>query len=138
MISKRTKPPGAYVGSESKLQASAIRLVRSLLPGALVIHVPNGRNAGSARMGGFWKGQGVVSGVPDILVFKPSWDFIIDDWHNTRFLGLALELKVWPGKPSAEQLAVHEKLREAGWHVEVCYSLNEVEAAIKTTYRHET
>lgn len=135
---KRTKPPGAYVGSESKLQASAIRLVRSLLPGALVIHVPNGRNAGSARMGGFWNGQGVVSGVPDILVFKPSWDFIIDDWHNTRFLGLAIELKVWPGKPSIEQLAVHEKLREAGWRVEVCYSINEVERAVKTTYQHET
>ena len=125
---KRTKPPGAYVGSESKLQASAIRLVRSLLPGALVIHVPNGRNAGSASMGGFWKGQGVVSGVPDILAFRPAPD------HT----GLAIELKVWPGKPSIEQLAVHDKLREAGWHVEVCYSINEVELAVKTTYQYET
>lgn len=119
---KRSKPEGAYIGKESSFQASAIKLVRAVFGmDALVIHVPNGRNAGSARMGGFWSGQGVVSGVPDILAFVP-----VDGFH-----GLAIELKVWPNKPSPEQVAVHRGLERAGWEVVVCYGLDEVESAAR-------
>jgi len=121
---KRTRPPGAYIGKESSLQASAIKLARAIAgTSILVAHIPNGRNAGSVRMGGFWKSQGVVSGMPDIMVFGRD--------PFRQYAGLAIELKVWPGKPSPEQLACHELLIHAGWKVAVCYGLDEVERAVR-------
>jgi len=126
---RRTKPAGAYEGRESSFQASAIKLVRAIAgPDVLVIHCPNGRNAGSARMGGFWRGQGVVSGVPDILVFQQRIGVA------NPSLGLASELKVWPNKPTIEQLIVHDQLSIAEWRVHVCYGLGEVEAIAKAYF----
>mgnify|MGYP001386366862 CR=1 FL=1 len=125
---RRTKPTGAYEGRESSFQASAIKLVRAIAgPDVLVIHCPNGRNAGSARMGGFWKGQGVVKGVPDIMVFYPQYDQKYDE----HLSGLGIELKVYPNKPDEDQIALHEQLRKNGWEVEVCYGLGEVEDITK-------
>lgn len=89
------------------------------VPEELIMHIPNGRNAGP-RMGGFWKSQGVVSGYPDIMIFKP-------DNHGSP---TAIELKVFPNKPSPEQLTLHDLLVGCGWSVHVCYGLGEVEAAI--------
>lgn len=129
---RRTKPQGAYLGKESSLQSSAIRLIRTIassygVPPEMVVHIPNGRNAGSVRMGGFWRTQGVVSGFPDIMMFKKE----PVDTHFKRgtwpYSGLAIELKVFPNKPSGDQLRIHEMLRLAGWRVEVCYGLDEVE-----------
>ena len=127
---RRTKPAGAYEGRESSFQASAIKLVRAIAgQHVLVIHCPNGRNAGSVRMGGFWRGQGVVSGVPDILVFQQRIGVA------NPSLGLALELKVWPNKPTIEQLIVHDQLSIAEWRVHVCYGLGEVELVTKEYFR---
>lgn len=122
---RRTKPPGAYTGKESQFQSSSIKVMRMLAPGKLIIHVPNGRNAGSRGMGGFWMNQGVVSGIPDILMFHPSCDSGSIAHHD--HYGLALELKVYPNKPTEDQLRIHDILRSAGWQVHVCYGLNEVE-----------
>lgn len=91
--------------------------------GVLIFHVPNGRNAGSVRMGGFWKNQGVVSGLPDIMMICTEKD--------GQCNGLAIELKVWPNKPSPEQLIIHESLMDSGWEVHTCYGIGEVESITK-------
>lgn len=113
---KRTKPTGAYVGSEDAFQWTAMQLVRLILrrhgtDERLAMHVPNGgkRNAIVAAK---LKRQGVVAGYPDIMVFVG--------------MGLAIELKVWPNKPSEAQQVIHELLRAQGWRVEVCYGTDEV------------
>ena len=130
---RRTKPAGAYEGKESSFQASAIKLVRAIAgPDVLVIHCPNGRNAGSARMGGFWKGQGVVKGVPDIMVFAPSREAF---GGVPIHCGLGIELKVYPNKPDPDQLALHDTLNDAGWWTVVCYGLGEVEAIAKAYFQ---
>lgn len=121
MTTRRTKPPGAYIGKEDAFQASAIALVRAIaLPKGVnhkaIMHVPNGghRHIGVARK---MAGMGVVAGYPDIMCHV----------RQGLFAGLALELKVWPNKPTADQLEIHDLLRDAGWCVEVCYGLDEVE-----------
>ena len=119
-MTKRTKPEGTYQGSESSFQKAAIKLVRSIAKcdSRLVTHIPNGGQR-TIMAGARLKAEGVVAGYPDIMVFRMSQEGI--------FSGLAIELKVWPNKPSPEQIEVHDLLRGQGWRVEVCYGLVEVE-----------
>ena len=92
------------------------------------MHVPNGGQR-SARAGAYLKAEGAVPGYPDIMVF---W------WGDEKELhaspGLAIELKVWPNKPSTEQEKVHYLLRKSDWRVTVCYGLGEVEAIAKAYF----
>ena len=118
-----TRPPGAYQGREDDFQESAINLARLVamtagVDPALVMHIPNG-GARSAVVGAKLKRAGVVRGYPDIMVFDK----------------LALELKVWPNRPSQEQLHIHTLLRHLGWHVEVCYSMDAVNAALRKHFK---
>lgn len=146
---RRTKPPGAYVGSEDAFQRTAITLVRSIaatqgVPREAVMHIPNGGQR-NAIVGAKLKGMGTIPGYPDIMVFHPlailqdvplnkARSFTLSDLleeksHVTETrvrCGLALELKVRPNKPTPEQLHIHDLLREAGWKVAVCYGIDDV------------
>lgn len=136
-MTRRTKPPGCYVGKEDAFQRTAIALVRTIahpkgVDPKAIMHVPNGgkRNAIVAAK---LKAQGTVAGYPDIMVFHPEGLRAMSDregWGD-RKVGLALELKVWDNKPSEAQEAIHELLRSAGWRVVVCYGIGEVESAVK-------
>jgi len=57
------------------------------------------------------KRSGYKKGTPDILFFDPS--------PCGKFVGLAIELKTMKGRPSPEQNAWIEKLRERGWSAHV-------------------
>lgn len=133
---KRAKPSGCYVGSEDYFQRTAINLVRSIaatqgVPKEAVMHVPNGGQR-NAIVGAKLKGMGTVKGYPDIMVFHSTTHWPGgSDCYGERVHGLALELKVWPNKPSPEQHHVHDILRDAGWDVLVCYGLDEVERVTK-------
>ena len=146
---RRTKPTGCYVGSEDAFQRTAITLVRSIaatqgVPKEAVMHIPNGGQR-NAIVGAKLKGMGTVPGYPDIMVFKPivftkkvllskARCFTLEDLvvgnayteEDRLRCGLALELKVWPNKPTPEQLHIHALLKEAGWKVAVCYGIDEV------------
>lgn len=127
----RTKPPGAYVGSEDAFQRTAIALVRQIaatqgVTKEAVMHIPNGGQR-NAIVGAKLKGMGTVPGYPDIMVFHPRWNNCNDiDCVGASYSGLAIELKIYPRNPSEAQLGIHEILRNAGWKVEVCYGLDEV------------
>lgn len=134
---KRIKPADCYVGKESSFQSSAVKVIRLMTPkDTLICHIPNGRNAGSIAMGGFWKNQGVVSGMPDLMVFAEEDIKALSkrEGFGDRKCGLALELKIYPNKTSEAQDKVHDILRKAGWHVEVAYGLSHVEKAVKTYF----
>lgn len=128
---KRTKPTGCYAGSESNFQKSAIKLVRSIAKcdPRLVTHIPNGGQR-TIMAGARLKAEGVVKGYPDIMVFSYKWMGLED-----HMCGLALELKVWPNKPSPEQEALHALLEGQGWRVAVCYSLEAVEQVTREYFR---
>lgn len=150
MTTRRTKPPGAYVGKEDAFQRTAIARVRQIgkehgIDSRAIMHIPNG-GLRNDRVAANLKAQGTVAGYPDIMVFKPkavqvhvpimkARAFTLDDLARGKetvtesrvCCGLAMELKVWPNKPTDEQFAIHELLRTAGWRVVVCYSIDQVE-----------
>ena len=74
-----------------------------------VIAIPNQWRKGQRPV------PGMAAGFPDILVPLPAkfWD--------TSYLGLAIELKVYPHKPEPHQLKWHEDLRDVGYDVDVIY-----------------
>jgi len=136
---RRTKPAGAWVGRESDFQKQAIKLVRMIaatagVPPEAVMHVPNGGQR-SARAGAYLKAEGAVPGYPDIMVFAPR--LFREDMNPGAQLynGLSIELKVFSNKPDANQLNIHNVLRDAGWIVSVCYGLGEVEAIAKAYFQ---
>lgn len=80
-------------------------------PGVVAFHVPSGGKRSRAEAGRF-KAQGVVAGVPDVLIFA-----------NGSADGL--ELKTVKGRLSDEQHEMHRRLSAAGVIVATAYGLNE-------------
>ena len=115
-------PPGAYQGKESSFQVTAMAEVRRTLPkDSMVWHTPNEgrRNPGTS------KALGILAGIPDIMAVLPAMD-LADPLFTTWPPGLAIELKVWPNKPTLLQLQRLEHLERLGWAVLLAYSLDEV------------
>ena len=133
MTTRRTKPAGAYVGKEDAFQRTAIARLRQIgkeqgIDSRAIMHIPNG-GLRNKKVAANLKRQGTVAGYPDIMVFEPE-NIKATAKRNafgSRLSGLAIELKVWPNKPTDEQLAIHELLSLAGWRVVVCYSIDQVE-----------
>ena len=77
----------------------------------LLFAVPNGGKR-DAKEAAHMKRQGVKPGVPDLMA----------PFARGGHIGLAIELKVWPNKPTDLQAAWHTALRAELWSVRVCYS----------------
>jgi len=108
-----------YQGREDNFQIAATRYMRVVFPGVLHIHVANERKTRvmQSKSGRFFtpdgnklKLKGVVSGVPDNLIF---------DWC------LAIELKTGRNKLTDNQKRFLKGLQECGWSCFVVYSLDE-------------
>lgn len=120
-VIKSTKPVGRWQGSEHDFQVQAMRLVRTIaaqnkVSPLLCMHIPNGGKYAHPRIAAKMKQAGVVAGYPDIMVFAPC----------RNACGLALELKVYPNRPTPAQLQVHQLLSDCGWTVAVAYSIDDV------------
>lgn len=111
---------------ETDLQIAFANYMRLQYPKVLHIHVPNERKTLVRRnkKGGFYtsegsrlKRMGVISGVSDNLIFEPS--------IGITHIGLAIELKIKPNKPTEEQLIFLSRLSAKGWKTAVCYTLDE-------------
>ena len=84
-------------------------------------HVANERKT-SIQAGARLKKKGVKSGVPDCLIFEPKGNFI----------GLAIELKIKPNKPSKNQKEWMKNLTNKGWFCSVCYDIDDAINTIET------
>lgn len=78
---------------------------------AMLHAIPNGGKRDAAEAAHL-KRQGVKPGVPDLCLPVPRGGFV----------GLYIELKTWPNKPTDLQSAWHRLLSDAGHRVEVCFS----------------
>lgn len=99
--------------TEHALQVAVVKYLRGR--GLTVLHVPNEGKRGireAARL----QREGVVAGVPDILVmdWPPFW----------------IELKAPKGRLSAAQIAFGAAAVDLGWGWYVCRSLADVEAVV--------
>lgn len=104
---------------EHRLQCACVRWLRYQHPQVLCFAIPNG-GARSALTGAMLKAEGVVAGVPDLMVAVP----------NDGYFGLFIEMKVKPNRPSKEQKKIISRLEDAGYKVAVCYCFEEFEQAV--------
>ena len=78
---------------------------------ALLHHSPNGGKR-DAREAAKLKRMGVKPGVPDLML----------PVAREGYIGLAIEMKVWPKQPTDLQAAWLRELQREGWRCRVCYS----------------
>jgi len=97
----------AKIGLEDIIQITVMDFCRYHKLDKFIFHVANERTT-SPQSGALLKRKGVLSGVSDILIMKPSKN----------------------GKVSANQQAFMDILAEHGYFVAVCYSSDEAIAAI--------
>jgi hypothetical protein len=102
---------------EDNLQMQVAKYLDLL--GLFWCHVGNERRT-TPQAGRRLKAKGVKSGVPDCLIFTPS----------EHFKGLALELKIKPNKPTANQKKWLKTLELFGWCVGVAYDFDEAKEII--------
>lgn len=108
--------PARKVSLESHQQVLFVARVRTFLPEILIFAVPNGGNR-NPREAANLKKEGVLAGVPDLVVAEP----------RGRFHGLYIEMKRADGKgaTSKAQKDVMARLVERGYAVSVCHGQDE-------------
>lgn len=104
------------IPTEHTEQAKLVGRLRSFYRGVIVFSVPNGglRNKREAvRL----KAEGVLAGVPDLVVAEPAG----------RYHGLYIEMKRRKGgRVSEDQAKLHKKLRRKGYKVLVGWGVDDV------------
>ena len=111
-MQRRSKVTGQF--TESALQQQFVHWIRNLTPKPLFC-ATLGQYLVFARQRVHAKAEGYEKGVPDIFFFQA-----MEPYH-----GLAIEMKTAIGEVAEHQVAWHDALREEGWRVEVCRSVEE-------------
>lgn len=108
-----------FLTKEDKLQKAVMNYLKLNYSNVFAIHVPNeGKRTPFERYK--FKYLGGVSGVPDILVFHT----------NSKYSGLAIELKVGYNKPTENQKMCLERLKNAFWDAYWCNSFDDAKNII--------
>lgn len=97
-----------------------MRYIRLQYPKVLAVHIANERKT-SLQRGAKLKRMGVLAGMPDIMIYENR---INKETNKLNNVGLAIELKIKPNKPTKNQLAVLDKLKKRGWQTHVCYDFD--------------
>ncbi len=98
---------------EQELQRQVIALFGAVLPADVFwAHYPAGGKR-SRIEAAIFKGLGVVAGTPDLILIRNGCTY----W---------IELKSAKGSLTMNQVAVHQRLRNAGALVETCRSVDDV------------
>jgi len=133
--------------TERQAQRAVVQYVRLKYPSVLIWAIPNGGSRNKIEASNLKK-DGVLAGVPDLFVAMPSKDC---GGHTVRqgspvtcacdyFFGLFIEMKSEHGKLSEAQIDVANKLSEAGYKCEACYSseeaINVIDDYLRWTARH--
>lgn len=103
--------------TESNEQIAAMDWLRAQHPNIALhtLHIGNERKA-SYYAGYIMKRMGVLKGASDLFMA----------WPCGGFHGLFIEVKSKIGRPSAEQKAFLQRMREVGYRAEICYGAEEV------------
>lgn len=103
--------------TESNEQIAAMDWLRLQHPKIALhtLHIGNERKA-SYYAGYIMKRMGVLKGASDLFMA----------WPSGGYHGLFIEVKSKIGRPSPEQEAFIDRMREAGYRAEICYGADEV------------
>lgn len=110
---------------EHRLQCGCVRWLRLQHPDLLCFAIPNG-GARNAVTGARLKAEGVLAGVPDLMIAEP----------RGYWAGLFIEMKTEKGKLSAEQKNMMQTLIKKGYYFAVCRSFDEFRQTV-TDYLQE-
>lgn len=101
--------------SEKTEQITLVARVRHFYPGVLIFAIPNGGNRDAKEATGL-KREGVLAGVPDLMVAEP----------RGGFCGLFIEMKrASGGRVSKAQKDLIAQLRARGYRAEVCEGVDD-------------
>ncbi len=112
---------------EDNLQVACMDYLRYQYPKVLSCHIANERDLSrniktDMRTGRSYvpkgvrlKRKGVLSGMPDILIFKPRQNKLIGEMCDSIDCGLAVELKSKKGILNINQKECLSKLHNASW-----------------------
>jgi hypothetical protein len=103
--------------AEDQIQAAIVNWLRTVLPGAIVLHLHN--NPRSKVDGARLKAMGLVKGAPDLLVCLPGGR------------GVFIEVKAPKGRVSPEQHGFSFACQGIGWTWFVARSIDDVSLAFK-------
>lgn len=103
--------------TESNEQIAAMDWLREQYPKIAqhTLHIGNERKA-SYYAGYIMKRMGVLKGASDLFMA----------WPNGGYHGLFIEVKSKIGKPSAEQKAFLDRMKDVGYKTKICYGAEEV------------
>lgn len=104
---------------EDSLQIAVADYLKLQYPNVLWWHTPNG-GARNPIEGAKLKKMGVRAGVSDVIMIEKSKEFI----------GLAIELKIKPNKPTNQQLEFMIALQKKGFKCCICWNFDEAKLAI--------
>ena len=99
---------------EHRLQVACVKWLRLQHPDLLCFAIPNG-GARNAVTGARLKAEGVLAGVPDLMLAEP----------RGYWAGLFVEMKTEKGKLSTEQKQMMQTLIKKGYYFAVCRSFDE-------------
>lgn len=126
--------------AESKLQQACVKWFRLQYPqyAKLLFAIPNG-GARNEITGSLLKAEGVVAGVPDLMLAVSNLSIDLDIPCNyyigKHYHGLFIEMKAEGGKVTPRQAEMHELLSWAGYEVAVCRSFDEFKETIENYLR---
>ncbi len=108
--------------TESNEQIAAMDWLRAQYPKIAdhTLHIGNERKA-SYYAGYIMKRMGVLKGASDLFMA----------WPAGGFHGLFIEVKSKIGKPSVEQKAFLQRMKDVGYRAEICYGAEEVISTMK-------
>ncbi len=105
--------------TESNDQIAAMDWLRAQHPNIALhtLHIGNERKA-SYYEGYIMKRMGVLKGASDLFMAWPM--------PKKSYCGLFIEVKSKIGRPSAEQKAFLQRMKDVGYKAEICYGADEV------------
>jgi hypothetical protein len=110
---------------EQVLHIAAAQYLRlALRPPTVWFAIDHGAGKMTRPAAGLLKARGGVRGLPDLFVMHPN------PAGSTAVVGL--ELKAKTGQPSPAQAAMEREFRKAHAGYAFCWSLNDVEQALRT------
>lgn len=78
-----------------------------------------------------FKRMGMQAGWPDLMLMALKYTNPVAGYPGYARLGLAVELKIKPNKPTTAQLDKLERLEQEGWKTAVCYSFEEFQKIVR-------
>ena len=105
--------------SESAIQRRCVAWFRGRHPGMILFAIPNGGGR-TKTQGAILKAEGVLAGVPDLLLAYPS---------GIRS-GLFIEMKNDSGRVRPEQKAMMKELSSLGYECVICRSEDDFKDAV--------